>query len=104
MNFQIFQEGIENFIVIFENKLNIFDEIRNMSQYLFNQFLLGDDIIVLRFNKFYEEMSSQFFLILVNYGFNFIVKYDVILGMDCYFCFIKFVNKKYIGGVIFLLL
>lgn len=85
MNFQIFQEGIENFIVIFENKLNIFDEIRNMSLYLFEQFLLGDDIIVLRFNKFYEEMSSQFFLILLIYDLNFIVKCDVILGMCCFF-------------------
>lgn len=103
-NLQILQEGIENFTVIFENNLNILDEIRNTSLYLSEQFLSGDDIIVLRFNKSYEEMSSQFLLTLPNHGFNSTAKHDAILGMDCYFCFIKPVNKKHIGGAIFLLL
>lgn len=103
-NLQILQEGIENFTVVFENNLNILDEIRNTSLYLSEQFLSGDDIIVLRFNKSYEEMSSQFLLTLPNHGFNSTAKHDAILGMDCYFCFIKPVNKKHIGGAIFLLL
>lgn len=86
-NLQILQEGIENFTVIFENKLNILDEIRNTSLYLSNQFLSGDDIIVLRFNKSYEEMSSQFLLTLPNHGFNSTAKHDAILGMHFYFFF-----------------
>lgn len=101
---QILQEGIENFTVIFENKLNILDEIRNTNLYLSEQFLSGDDILVLRFNKSYEKMSSQFLLTIPNHGFNSTAKHDAILGMYCYFFFIKPVNKKHIGGAIFLLL
>lgn len=83
-NLQILQDGIENFTVIFENKLNTLDEIRNTSLYLSEQFLSGDDIIVLRFNKSYEEMSSQFLLNLPIHDLNFTAKRDVILG-TCWF-------------------
>lgn len=62
----------------FENKLNILDGKRNTSLYLCEQFLSGDDIIVLRFNKSYEEMSSQFLLTIPNHGFNSTAKIDAI--------------------------
>lgn len=84
-NLQILQDGIENFTLIFENKLDILYEIRNMSLYLSEQFSSGDDIIVLKFNKSYEEMSSQFLLNLPNHNLNFTAKRNVILGMCCLF-------------------
>lgn len=86
-NLQILQDGIENFTLIFENKLDILYDIRNMSLYLSEQFSSGDDIIVLKFNKSYEEMSSQFLLNLPNHNLNFTAKRNVILGMCCLFFF-----------------
>lgn len=92
-NLQILQDGIENFTVIFENKLNTLDEIRNTSLYLSEQFLSGDDIIVLRFNKSYEEMSSQSLLTLPIHDLNFTAKRDVILG-TCWFFIILAMNHN----------
>lgn len=94
-NLQILQDGIENFTVIFENKLNILDEIRNTSLYLSEQFLSGDDIIVLRFNKSYEEMSSQFLLTLPNHDLNFTAKRDAILGMCCFFSILAMNHNRF---------
>lgn len=94
-NLQILQDGIENFTVIFENKLNTLDEIRNTSLYLSEQFLSGDDIIVLRFNKSYEEMSSQFLLTLPIHDLNFTAKRDVILGTCCFFIILAMNHNRF---------
>lgn len=94
-NLQILQDGIENFTVIFENKLNILDEIRNTCLYLTEQFLSGDDIIVLKFNKSYEKMNSQFLLTLPNHDLNFTAKRNAILGMCCFFIILAMNHNRF---------
>lgn len=73
-NLQILQDGIENFTVIFENKLNTLDEIRNTS---------------------YEEMSSQFLLTLPIHDLNFTAKRDVILGTCCFFIILAMNHNRF---------
>lgn len=50
---KLFNDGIDNFVFVFGNKIVendiIFDEIRNLSFYVVEQFFLGELIYVLRF-------------------------------------------------------